>query len=104
MAAITVQTPGTTEATLTQTACAALGDTVVNNGKTLLIFENGSGAPIDVTVDSDLCSFGFEHDCVVTVGAGLSVIAGPFEKALYGTTLTITYASVTSLTIAAVSP
>lgn len=105
MAAITTQTaPGVTGAVLTQTAASGGGDTVPNNnGKTLLYIENGSGAPITVTVDSELCSFGQEHDASIVVPAGANRLAGPFDKARYGATLVLSYSGVTSLTVAAVA-
>lgn len=106
MAAKTTQVaPGVTGATLAFTAAAGGGDTVpLNNGMTLLIFTNAGGSPQTVTVDSELCSFGEEHDAPIVVGAGATKVAGPFDKARYGATLELTYSGVTSLTFAAVAP
>lgn len=84
-------------------AANAGGDTVPNNGRTLLVIENGSGGAITVTVDSpQACSHGVEHDQDIVVAAGATVVAGPFDPKRFGSTLALTYSGVTSLTIAPV--
>jgi hypothetical protein len=105
MAAISTQVaPGVTGAALTTTAANSGGDTVPNNnGRTLLIFENTSENPVTVTVDSTVCSFGEEHDAEVVVAAESVRVAGPFDRARYGSILTLAYSGVTGLTVAAIA-
>jgi hypothetical protein len=71
------------------------GDSVPNDGRTLLHFLNTSGASITVTVDSlTPCNQGFDHNETIVVAATTgSEIAGPFDPARFGTSLGITYST-----------
>lgn len=81
------------------------GDEFVNDGRTMLVVDNGGGAPVVVTVDSKLLSdYGTDEDNVVSVGAGSVAFIGPFQtKRFNGTSqlVSITYDGVASVTVAA---
>lgn len=82
-------------------AAAANGDNFPNDGNTALVVNNGSGASINVTIPSPtLCSQGAQHDLVVAVGAGVQKSIGPFPQARFGATVSPTYSSVTTITVA----
>lgn len=102
MAQLTVQKTNLTGLDPTFVAAAAGGDTFENDGQTLFHAKNGSAAAITVTVDSIRpCNYGFDHNAVVSVPAGGERIIGPFDRNRFGTTVTVTYSAVTSLTVAA---
>lgn len=79
------------------------GDYFTNNGKTLLYVNNGSGASINVTIDSpNQCSQGYTHDLIVAVGAGASKFIGVLSQTQYNDSngrVNLTYSSVTSITV-----
>lgn len=82
-------------------AAAAGGDTVVNNGRTILWIDNASAGSITVTVDSEqLCSQGSTHDQTIVVPATSKRVAGPFDPTRFTSQLVLAYTGVTSLTIA----
>jgi hypothetical protein len=108
MAALTVQTVSLTGLTATATAAATLGDTFVNNGRTIFRAINGSGSPIVVTVDSVInCNQAQDHNVVVSVASGATTDIGPFPMDRFNSGATgavsVTYGGVTSLTVAAIS-
>jgi hypothetical protein len=105
MAALTVGVSDRTGDTKTYQTCNAGGDTVVNDGKTVLHFKCTGGTPVTVTLDSTRpCDQGFDHNETVVVAATTGdEIAGPWPVNRYGGTLTITYTGVTGLTCAPVS-
>lgn len=86
---------------------AAAGDTLIPDDRTCLRVNNGSGAPITVTLTAAVsCSQGSLHNRVATVAAGaLEDIptgpAGQFADPTLGT-CAATYSSVTSVTRAVV--
>jgi len=85
-------------------AASGGGDSLDNNGRTLLHVKNGGGVPITVTVDSTQpCSYGFDHDAAVSVPAGAERILGPFPQGRFGSTANITYSAVTTVTVAALN-
>ena len=101
MALKTVQKPGLAGAAVTYTAADAAGDTFPNDGRTVLHVRNGGAAGITVGVDSTSpCDYGFDHDLSATVAAGADRMIGPFAPNRFGTTVTVTYSAVTSVTIA----
>lgn len=110
MPAITVTNlaiDGTDPLTVDQAADAG-GDTFVNNGNTLLFINNGGGSPITVTVaDSGTATpegaNAFDPDVDIVVTNGEYRLAGPFPTGRFGTTTTVTYSAVTSVTIGALS-
>lgn len=101
MAEYTVYTSVVTGTTVTPVT-PANGDTFANDGKTVLVVENNSGAGITFnvvtsqTVESDLDV----EDRQISVDNGDIDIVGPFNTGIYGTTVTVnTWSSTTSVTI-----
>ena len=102
MAALTVQSASLAGTAVSLAAAGASGDTFTNDGNTVLVVDNASGASIDVTVDSPtLCNQGEAHDVVVSVGAGAQKMIGPFPVDRFSTTVSVTYSATTSVTVAA---
>lgn len=86
-------------------AADATGNYFTNQtGRTFLHVKNGGTAAIDVTVDSQqLCSFGFDHNNVVSVPAGGERMIGPFTTTRWNDAngrVNVSYSGVTSVTIA----
>src|SRR6185436_953607 len=81
-------------------ATATTGDTWANTGAEIALVKNGSGSPINVTLDiqGEVDGQG-ATDPVVSVGAGVTKAIGPFPPAIYGSTAKLTCSSVTSVTI-----
>ena len=106
MAQLTIQTIATTGLAPTYAAAAAGGDAFYNDGATYFHVKNGSGASINVTVNSiTACDQGFDHDQVVAVGAGAEKIIGPFPSQRWNDTsnnVNVSYSAVTTVTVAAV--
>lgn len=98
MAAITVNQGSNTGVTpLTFASIGAGGDTLANNGRTLLIFRETAGAgTTTVTADSPALVNGLtiQNPTVVVPSSGYAEI-GPFDPAVFNTA-----AGVTSLTYA----
>lgn len=87
----------------TLAAAAAGGDTFANDGRTYFDINNGSGGSINATFDAtELCNQGFDHDEVVAVPAGARRRIGPFPTGRFGTTVSVSYSDVTTVTVAAV--
>ena len=104
MAALTVQTISLTGLTPTTTAAGAGGDTFANaaDASTFLRVENGGGGSVTVTIASTTtCSQGGTHDVAVAVAAGAKADIGPFDPTRFGTTVSVTYSGVSSVTVAA---
>lgn len=85
------------------TAAGAGGDTFVNDGVTMLLVKNGSGASINVTF-----AYGQTVDGqtvpgkVVAVGAGVTTLIGPFPSNLFTDSngnVAVSYSAVTSVTV-----
>lgn len=90
----------------TYAAAAAGGDTVPNDGRTMLHVKSTHTAAQTVTVDSKKkCNQNVDHDPIVSVPGPGERIIGPFSKDEFDDVnqqLTITYSGVTLLTIAAI--
>lgn len=100
MATLAVQKPGLSGGATTLAAAAGAGDNFSNTGVEKLVVNNGSVAPITVTVDSKApCNQGFDHNVVVAVAAGARVEIGPFPTNRFGSSVDVTYSGVTSLTV-----
>jgi len=87
-------------------AADVAGDTFINNGRTMLVVDNQDASPITVTIDSPVdCDQGFEHDPDPTVGAGDTVILGPFAQGRFNTDgkVVVAYSAVASVTVVAYS-
>lgn len=106
MAQLTIQTIATTGLAPTYAAAAAGGDAFLNDGATYFHVKNGSGASINVTVNSvTACDQGFDHDQVVAVPAAGERILGPFPSQRWNdasSNVNMSYSAVTSVTVAAV--
>jgi len=99
----TVSAAGYEEAALE--ACAAGGDTFVNNGRVLLKVTNGAIASQNVIfVLPGTCDQGETHTETVVVGAGKTKFIGFLDPKIYNQTtnyVLITYSAVVTLTIEA---
>lgn len=82
----------------------ANGDTIANcSPSTNLVFKNGTGGTVTVTVTGKKkCSQGFTHDLVATVATGAEGIVGPIDST-YADPITglatVNYSAVTSSTV-----
>jgi hypothetical protein len=81
-------------------AASVGGDTFTNTGSELLIVKNAAGAPINVTVVTTQTVDGLAvADKVVSVTNGTTRSLGPWPRAVYGSTVSVTYSAVTSITV-----
>lgn len=80
------------------------GNSVANDGRTVLIITNGSGADLDVTATMAANKHTANNATtkVQTIANGDTGFMGPFPTKLYTTTLAIDWESDTSVTVAAV--
>lgn len=106
MAALSVTTSGPAGVELTLVAAAAGGDTVVNDGQTLLVVRNGSGAPITVTIASRAAIRPglAQANATRAVSAGATAVIGPWPPADFNGDqgVSISYSAAASVTVAAV--
>ncbi len=105
MAALSVATAALGGVDIAAAAANVGGDTFANDGKTVLEIINGSGGAIVTTVVTS----GTEPvtglaiaDLVISTGATTTKRAGPFPIDQFGSTVSLTYDGVSSLTIALV--
>lgn len=105
MALLTVSSFDRAGLNLTDTSVAAAGggDNFDNDGNTFLFISNGSGAGITLTVDVAATLDGLAvTDRAVSVGAGKSLLLGPFPPAFYNdgnNRVNLTYSAVTSVKV-----
>ena len=101
---ITVQEIDSDGLTVSYTSADAGGDTATNTGRDFIHILNGDASPMTVTIDSQLdCDQGVDHNFAVVVAATSEQMIGPFPKPRFNNAsdkITITYSSVTSLTLA----
>jgi hypothetical protein len=102
VATLTVQTSAVAGTALTANSAAGGGDTFANDGRTLFKAINGDASPTTITFvttqtigSADLAV----ADNDVSVAASADEIIGPFPVATFGSTVSVTYSSVTSLTV-----
>ncbi len=93
---------------LTRNAADVGGDDFPNNEKTIAIIENGSGAPITVTLDDTASTApsgakAFDADVDVVIAAGDVAVIYPFLVGRFTNSVALTYSDVTLLTVALVS-
>lgn len=105
MANLSVQQTALTGLKPTYVAAASLGDEFVNSrGRALCHIKNGSGAPITITLDSQVeCNYGIDHDLDIIIPAGEERLIGPFDPARFNDVngrVQVGYSGVTTLTIA----
>lgn len=107
MAQLTVQSVSTSGKTITYSTAAAGGDAFANNGMTVFRVKNGGASPITVTINSvKKCSYGFDHDVVVTVNPSEEKAVGTFDRERFSDdtgNVQVTYSAVTSVTVCAIS-
>ena len=85
---------------ITGAAAAFGGDTFANTGYEIFSVVNGSGGSINVTfVTSATIDGAAVADKVVAVSNGGKVLIGPFPVAYYGSTVSVTYSGVSSVTV-----
>jgi hypothetical protein len=110
MAVLTVQTLALTSAGLLATlnSPGASGDTFANNGKTVVIAQNGATASCAVTVAATQTVTGASlsvPDLTVAVAASTTRIIGPLPTATFNNSssaVAMTYANDSTLTLAVV--
>lgn len=105
--ALTPITTSRSGVALAYTAAIADGHSFANSGQDVVLFvKNGSGAPVNVTVDIPKVVDGVAMtDLVVAVAAGATRIIGPFPKGLYnqsGNVVHVDYSATASVEVAAV--
>lgn len=104
---IAVQSVTFAGATPTFSSANVDGNFFTNDGFTVLYIKNDGGGELNVTIDSQtLCNQGFDHDEVITIGAGAEGVIGIFGKKRWNDInqfIQITYDTVTSVTVAVLS-
>ncbi len=102
MATLAVQIIDRPGIVLTFDAAAVGGDSFPNTGKEFVQFKNDDGSPTNVTVvTTQIVDGNAVEDLTVTaVPASGQVEVGPFFTSTYGSTVSMTYTSVTSLGVA----
>lgn len=105
MAALTVTSVNTAGVAVSAAAAAGGGDTFANTGSELFYIVNGGGSPITVTFATGTY-FGGEPITAraVAVANGATKIVGPFRPDIFGTTVSVSYSAVTSVTVAVFKP
>jgi hypothetical protein len=105
MAELTVQEVTLLGISPTFSAADSVGDTFKNYGKTIFHVKNGDTADKVVTIASNLCNYGENHDIVVTVPAGGERQIGHFDTQRFNNNsfkVSVSYDAVTSVTVAAI--
>ncbi len=106
MAAIAILRPTHTGLALTTQAAAGGGDTLQNDGQTVLYVSNGGGSSINVTVTPAATPDGLSFQAVVVpVGAGATKVLGPFPPLYFNNAsgqVAVTYSAVTSVVVAGI--
>jgi hypothetical protein len=92
--------------TLTTQAAAGGGDTLQNDGQTVLYVKNGGGASINVTITPAATPDGLAFaPRVVAVGAGAERLLGPYPPVFFNDVngqVAVTYSAVTSVVVAGI--
>lgn len=108
MAALTVQETsaivGGAVLDVTLNTAAGAGDTVANDGRVMLVVTNGDASSMTLTVagGTDKRTGQGYDDSAFAIAAGDTAVLGPFHVDVYGSTLSLSYSSVTSLTVGVV--
>lgn len=84
------------------TSANADGHTLDNSAKDILLYvKNGAGSPINVTITTPGTVDGLAvADRVVAVPATGERVIGPFPRGTYGSSVSVAFSSVTSVTVA----
>ena len=108
MATLTVNSLSLAGTKPTFVAASGGGDDFGNDGvRTFLVVKNGGGAAVTVTINdtgsvSPPSAKAFNPDVDVTVNASDEAWIGPFDTARFGSSVSVSYSAVTSVTVAAV--
>lgn len=103
MATLSVQDTGLDGTDVTLAAADSGGDDFPNTGSEYLEVSNASGGEITVTCSaSGDCNQGFTHDATATIPDGESRRIGPFPTGRFGDSVSVSYSSASSVTVAAV--
>jgi hypothetical protein len=106
MAALTVEQIDLNGLEPTLVAAAGGGDTFVNDGRTLLVINNGDASSKTATFNdtgsvAPTQAKAFDPDVDAVVSATTIAYCGPFPIARFGTNVSVTYSAVTSVTVGA---
>lgn len=104
MATIAEQAIGRPGAQVTFSSAAGGGDDFANTGSQFLLIKNDDASTKTVTVvTTQVVDGNAVSDLAVAVPAGQVVAVGPFFVSVYGTSVSMTYSDVTSLSVAVMS-
>lgn len=103
MAELTVQEIGIDGTEVSLTSADSGGDHFPNDGRRVLVVDNGDTVSHTVTVEAQTkCSQGFLHDVEVDVPAGSKKYIGPFNKSRFNDAdgnVQVSYDDVTSMDV-----
>jgi len=103
MATLTAKAPARAANAFALVAAAAGGDEFVNDGKCLIVIDNGSGGSITLTVETQRTVDGEAvDDKDIVLPAGEQHLLGPWPKPIYNDVdekVQLTYSAVTDLTV-----
>lgn len=107
MATLTILTPVSTAGTLLgAAACAAGGDQMLNDGRTILYFKNTDVGTVTITAVTSSTVAGLAiADVAFTLIQNAERVIGPFEPRYWNDAsgyVLLTYSAVTALTVAAI--
>lgn len=107
MAQLSIQTTSVSGSTTTYNSADSEGDSLDNNGMTLLYVSNDGSSSITVTVSAQkTCEFGFMHDITVDVATGEEKVIGTFRRDRFNdknNNVQVTYSGTTSVQVKTVS-
>jgi hypothetical protein len=82
-----------------ETPADTTGDSFANTGREQFVHINSDGANAKtVTFSENACSYGVEHDHLVSTPLGKTLIYGPFPTDEYGTSIPVAYGGTGGLT------
>lgn len=107
MATLSVLAPNSLAATaFAPASCAAGGDQVLNDGRTVLYFKNTDSSTVTVTLATGGTVAGIAlADLSFTIAQNAEKIVGPFDRLLWNDAngyVQISYSAVTAMTVAAI--
>lgn len=106
MATLTVVTPTYAGLQISGVAASGGGDSMPNDGRTLLVVQNNGGSTITVTITPSGPAAGLSYQAVAgVVASGTIKVFGPFPTQQFNNVngqIPISYSSVTSLLVSAV--
>ena len=82
-----------------ETPANVTGDSFVNTGREMFVHINADGANAKtVTFSEAACSYGVEHDHLVSTALSKTKLYGPFPTSQYGTSIPVVYGGTGGLT------